>query len=263
MALIHATFKSINLGREVNIVVTLPELVDREGFRVTGIKSPDTRFKTLYLLHGMSGNEWDWVRLTGIERYATAKGIAVVMPAGEDLFYVNGPRYNYADFIGEELVGMTRLMFPLSEKREDTFVAGLSMGGYGAMHTLLNFPDTFCAGASFSGVLDAVGAAEQSMNNQEARTMGVWQSSFGDISKMKGSENDLFYMAEKLQKEGRLPAIYFACGTEDFLYQGNIKFRDFLKGLGAEFTYEEGPGSHTWEFWDEYVQHALDWFPIG
>lgn len=261
MAFIRAAFQSMTLMREMNIAVILPPLLEMEGMRPTGVKSPETKFKTLYLLHGLRGNEMDWVRLTGIERYAYEKNLAVVMPAGDNFFYANGPVSRMGDFVGRELVEMTRLMFPLSLKREDTFVAGLSMGGYGAIRTFLNYPETFRTAASLSGAVDMAAAKDlQGFPPDEGRR--ILEGAFGDPAGIEGSENDLFHMTKRRLEEGLLPELYVACGTEDFLYGTNVKFRDHLKAIGAQVTYEEGPGGHTWDFWDTYIRRVLHWLPL-
>ncbi len=260
MALIHATFNSMVLGREVNITVILPDLRKREGFRPTGYLDAGTKFKTLYLLHGKGGNEWDWIRQTGIERYAAKKGIAVVMPAAEDLFYVNGPTLNFADFIGDELVTATRLMFPLSDKKEDTYVAGLSMGGYGALHTLFTFPETFYKGASLSGVVDIVATVKRDMVPGSFGLQAL-KNSFGSPDVVEGSKDDLMFLVKKLQAENKLPDFWVSTGTEDPFYQNTVDFKNFLEANNVPFTYAECPGSHTWEVWDIHIQDVLNlWF---
>ena len=260
MAMIHCTFPSTVLGREVNIAVILPDLLEREGFRPVGYKALGTRFKTVYLLHGKGGNEWDWIRQTGIERYAAKKGIALVMPAAEDLFYVNGPVCRFADFIGKELVEATRLMFPLSPKREDTYVAGLSMGGYGALHTLFTFPDTFAEGASLSGVVDIVATVKRDMVPGSFGYAAL-KNSFGSAEGVEGSENDLMYLVGQLQREKRLPHFWVSTGTEDPFYENTLHFKEFLEENNVDFTYREGPGAHTWEVWDRDIQSVFDlWF---
>ena len=143
MAVMQVDFVSQCLMRTVTIKVILP--LDKIA-KMNGEKAyvPE-KFKTLYLLHGMLGNHTDWIDGTRIQRWAQEKNLAVVMPAGENRFYVDNPREGayFGEYIGRELVEMTRKMFPLSEKREDTFIAGLSMGGYGAIRNGLKYHKTF------------------------------------------------------------------------------------------------------------------------
>ena len=143
MALIQVNFMSKALLRTVTVNVILP--VDKFSM-ADQAEREDKPYKTLYLLHGIFGNYTDWVTGTDIVRLAQARDLAVVMPSGENGFYLDQPDQgrNYAAFIGEELVNITRKMFPLSRKREDTFIGGLSMGGYGAIRTMTH-------SAAFSG----------------------------------------------------------------------------------------------------------------
>ncbi|MBO5503023.1 MAG: acetylesterase, partial [Lachnospiraceae bacterium] len=121
MALIQVNYVSKSLFRTVTLNVILP--VDKLDAETMNYMSTGNKFKTLYLLHGLIGNYTDWVSGTRIQRWAEEKDLAVVMPSGDNAFYVNSmaPNNDYGKFIGEELVEVTRMMFPLSDKREDTF----------------------------------------------------------------------------------------------------------------------------------------------
>ena len=152
MAFIQCGFFSEVLGLSTSMNVILPQSsagqIGMEG------KSFSEKHHTLYLLHGLSDDHTIWMRRTSIERYAASLGIAVVMPAVHRSFYTdmaNG--YNYWTFVSEELPAIARSFFPLSDAREDNFVAGLSMGGYGAFKLALRCPDKFAAAASLSGAL--------------------------------------------------------------------------------------------------------------
>jgi S-formylglutathione hydrolase FrmB len=212
-------------------------------------------FPVLYLLHGCSDDHTIWTRRTSIERYVSDLGIAVVMPNVHRSFYTDMVYgYKYWTFVSEELPKIVKSFFPVSDCREDTFVAGLSMGGYGAMKLALTHPDRFAAGASLSGVMDITKWADFSA--QEYKLI------FGD-NPVSGTDNDLFFLADKLVKNPSIPRpkIYQCCGTEDFLYQDNVKFKNYFEKLdGFDYTYEEAPGVHSWEFWDKYIQNALKLF---
>jgi len=210
-------------------------------------------FKTLYLLHGLSDDHTAWTRWTSIERYAAEYNIAIVMPNAHRSFYSdkkNGGKY--FTFVSEELIGIMQELFPLSDKREDRYAAGLSMGGYGAMKLGLACPEKFTAIASLSGALDIF----------ERIKLEAWlHDEFGYILKLPTDERrelDLFYMAEKLSKSDcPPPKIYMWCGTEDFLYPDNVKFKAHLEKLGMDFVYEESAGDHVWSCWDYKIQTAL------
>ena len=218
--------------------------------------------KTLYLLHGMSDDEGTWMRRTSIERYAEEKGLAVVMPDGGLGWYTDMYRgLAWFKFISGELPALCRRFFPiLSDKREDTYIGGNSMGGYGALKCALRAPRTFSRVISLSGALDA---ADTAVNNTVPATRRYWEDVFGPAEDVSGSENDLFAAATALTDPALRPRIYMWCGTEDFLYAQNIRMRDHLRALGYDLTYEESPGDHQWRHWDKKIADALDWLLPG
>ncbi|HHY81367.1 MAG TPA: esterase family protein [Clostridiales bacterium] len=255
MAFIQCDFFSEVLGLCCSMNVILPQQTTGQ----IGMKGHafDRKHPTLYLLHGLSDDHTIWMRRTSIERYAAPLGLAVVMPAVHRSFYTDMDRgYRYWTFISEELPAIARSFFPLSDRREDNFAAGLSMGGYGAFKLVLSCPDKFAAGASLSGALDMASL-------EERHTTPEFVNIFGDLSKIRGSRNDLFHLAEEVAKsDGPKPKLYQCVGTEDFLYEDNIRFRDFVRGLDLDHTYEEGPGTHEWGYWDMMIQKVLAWLPI-
>lgn len=261
MAQLKVDFMSKVLMRTVSINVILP--VDKVFF---GKEEEVKPFKTLYLLHGIFGNNNDWISGTRIESWAQEKNIAVVMPSGENKFYINNEYTceRFSDFIGEELVDMTRKMFNLSNRREDTFIAGLSMGGYGAIINGLKFSNTFgcIAGLSSALILEDV----LSDNEGISAIMGgrqYYTGIFGDLSKLRGSDKDYEALAKELSKRPNTPKMYLCCGTEDPLIDANRKFRDLLIDNNFDVTYMEGPGEHNWYFWDEYILKVLQWLPLN
>ena len=154
MALIQVNYMSKALFRIVPINVILPvDSFDADADRY--LMDKDHKYKTLYLLHGLLGNYTDWVSQTRIQKWAEEKNLAVVMPSGDNAFYFKSrtPWDDYETFIGEELPEITRRMFPLSDRREDTFIAGLSMGGYGALRNGIVFSDHFSHVAGLSSAL--------------------------------------------------------------------------------------------------------------
>ncbi|MCI8663278.1 MAG: esterase family protein [Hungatella sp.] len=258
MALMHVDFFSDVLGMCVNMDVIIPQQtkgqIGMEGKGGTG------SYKTMYLLHGMSDDQTIWQRRTSIERYVSRLGIAVVMPTTHLAFYtdtVYGMRY--WTFISQELPGICREFFPrMSEKREDTLAAGLSMGGYGAWKLGLGAGETFGAAASLSGALDIVADNFRHMNGDKAR---LFRGIFGTMDSLKGSDNDLFALAEKrMAAKKNLPRLYAWCGTEDFLYEGNLRAWDHVRRLGFDLTCEESAGDHQWRYWDEKIRDVLKWW---
>jgi S-formylglutathione hydrolase FrmB len=222
-------------------------------------KADKEKYPVLYLLHGLSDDHTIWCRRTSIERYVAPLGLAVVMPNVHRSFYADMAQGGkYWTFVSEELPQIVKSFFPVSDKREDTFVAGLSMGGYGAFKLGLSLPGKFAAAASLSGVLDSSAFARDEARQEEFIRI------FGPLDGIEGSENDLFHLASKLSEDGaKMPKLYQCCGAEDFLYDANIKFRDFSRKLNMDLLYEECPGTHEWGFWDKMIQNVLKWLPLS
>lgn len=255
--LINCEFYSKTLRTNTNVNVIIPE----QDCTKNKYYDSDIEYPVLYLFHGVMGNYSDWVRYTRIENYVQEYNLAVVMPSAQNSFYNNIPNgMRYWTYISEELPEVMRGLFHFSEKRENNFVAGLSMGGYGALKLALRKPESFCAVASLSGAVDVVEMIKQ---GGEIAGTDFLKEAFCDLTKVEGSENDLKYIIKKLKNSGNdIPKIFQCCGTEDTLYPINIEFRDYVKDLGIDITYEEGQGAHTWDFWDEYIQKVLEWLPI-
>ena len=257
MALIQINYVSAALQRTIPLQVILP--IDK--LTPDGKLPKEKKFKTLYLLHGFLGNYTDWVSGTRIQRWAEEKDLCVVMPSGDNAFYVDRPKTGncYGKFIGEELVEMTRRMFPLSRKREDTFIGGLSMGGFGAMRNGLAYHKTFGSIISFSGVLELFEAWK---NTPPGEDSSFQEGLFGSFDAAVNTDKNPTWLVNKLAGKKNLPKIYIACGTEDFLLTHSRNFRDLLQEKGFDVTYEEGPGGHEWDFWDTYIKKAIDWLPL-
>jgi len=263
MALAQVNFFSKSLSRQVTINAIVPV----GSFYMPGMPVREKKpFKTLYLLHGIFGNYTDWLGGTRIAQWAEARNLAVIMPSGENSFYLDNEKSGamYGDYFGRELVEVTRELFPLSGKREDTYIAGLSMGGYGAVRTGLKYHETFgaIAGLSSALVLDnAINATDDSPTIIGRRS--YFESVFGDLDKLAGSDKDPKGLIDMLKsKNADLPAMYICCGTEDFLIEANRDYHRFLLDKGVEHTYVEGPGTHDWDYWDEYILKVLNWLPL-
>lgn len=263
MAMIQANFISKSLFRTVTINVILP--VDKIVLPGSGERE-DKPYKTLYLLHGIFGNYTDWVSGTNIQRWAEEKDLVVVMPSGDNSFYIDNKeaQNNYGEFIGKELVEITRKMFPLSRKKEDTYIAGLSMGGYGALRNGLKYHETFGYIAALSAAL-IVEDLDKRTNDSEffLERRSFAESYFGDLTKVVNSDKNPKWLAKKLVDENSdIPKIYMACGDKDFLLQSNRDFRDYMKSLDVNITFEEGSGGHEWDFWNRHINKVLDWLPL-
>ena len=263
MATLQVNFMSQSLMRTVPIQVILP--VDK--MTAPGIPPREEKpFKTLYLLHGIFGNYTDWLSGTSIQRWAEEKDLAVVMPSGDNMFYVDqeaGHNY-YGEFIGKELVEITRKMFPLSRKREDTYIAGLSMGGYGALRNGMKYSETFGYVAALSSALVTDGIENRTDDNPffaETRTFA--QSVFGDLEKVKDSDKDPKWLVRHNIEKGKpFPKIYMTCGKQDFLLQLNKDFYNYLIQYGVTADFIEEEGSHEWGFWNRAIKRVIDWLPV-
>lgn len=265
MALLHVDFFSDALGMCTSMDVILPENT-RGQIGMEG-RCPDGKYPVLYLLHGMSDDHTIWQRRTSIERYVSELGLAVVMPTTHLGWYTDMYiGYNYWTFLSKELPQICRSFFPMmSDRREDTFAAGLSMGGYGALKCGLLAPETFSCVASLSGGVDVADICETAANHPEEEDDDpqLWFDIFGPGNEVRGSDNDLFAVAERLKASGKpLPKVYMWCGTEDFLYKANQRMRAHLTKLEYDLTYEECPGDHQWKYWDAKIQTVLSWLPI-
>lgn len=258
MALIECKFFSDVLGLSTAMMVILPQPTQNQiGMQNVSVGG---KHKTLYLLHGLSDDHTIWLRRTSIERYVAPLGIAVVMPSVHRSFYtdmVYGGAYE--TFVAQELPALARSFFPLSEKREDNYVAGLSMGGYGAFKLALNYPDNYCAAASLSGAVDMTNRIDQIPDDDPI--VHDIRNIFGHDASIKGTKHDLMFAAARCKTGGKtIPRLYQCCGEDDFLYQGNLAFLDFAKKEALSLTWQSDPGyEHTWDYWDLRIQTVLEW----
>jgi putative tributyrin esterase len=258
MALIRCDFFSEALRLSTSMTVILPQETSSQiGMRGT---ARGTEPPTLYLLHGLSDDDTIWLRRTSIERYAAPLGLAVVMPQVHRSFYTDEAHGNrYWTFLSEELPALVHAFFRVSDRPEDTFVAGLSMGGYGALKWALREPGRFGAAASLSGAVDMV---------RRQRAGGLPDDPplidriFGDRG-VAGTSDDLLWLLDQMSTSAtRLPRLYVCCGTEDVLYDENVMFRDACRARGVPLTVDFGPGEHDWGYWDAKIQDVLAWLPL-
>jgi S-formylglutathione hydrolase FrmB len=255
MALVTCDFFSdaLEVGCSMNVVLPQPT---EEQIGVDG--DPDSRpvprtdFPLLYLLHGLSDDHSAWLRYTSVERYAAAAGLAVVMPAVNRSFYANertGGRY--WDYISEELPTIVGNFLRVSQDPARTYVAGLSMGGYGAMKLALTHPDRFAAAATLSGALDLA-----ELSSREER-VELFERIFGGPIP---ADADIFQLLEAADVD-TLPRIHVSTGTEDApaLVEGNRRFAADLLSKGADVTSDFRPGEHVWQLWDDLLPQVIAW----
>ncbi|CAM3229627.1 alpha/beta hydrolase family protein [Paenibacillus lupini] len=258
MAFLQVQFFSETLRQGCSMNVILPERYHRPS-------EPFVQpYPVLYLLHGASDDHSAWQRNTSIEQYAAEKGIAVIMPSVQYSFYSDMKHgYDYFTYIAEELPQIVKSFFPISERREDTFAIGLSMGGYGAFKLGVSYPQRYAAVASLSGSLDQRTRLEGKalFNNTVFSKQAML--TFGSYEEYVGSDNNIGQLLERRLAEGvTMPSFYQACGTNDHNYEINQSFHEiFHNRINLLYEVESGAG-HDWEFWDKYVRRAVDWLPL-
>lgn len=260
MAIIQCTFTSMSLHRPVNFTAFLP------GDSMFPVPGPMKPLKTLYLLHGYTGGSMDWFKSGEIGELSQMNNLAIIMPEGDNHFYVDdlGRLDMYSQLIGKELVEFTRKVFPLSDKREDTIIGGISMGGFGALINGMRFHDTFGHIVAISPALVKYDIANSTDEpNPVGATRGFFASVFGDLDKYPESENNPAVLAARLKAEGaQFPSIYLACGWNDMLVMPARELHGDLLKLGIAHTYVEGPGTHENIFFFPHLRHGLSYIDL-
>jgi putative tributyrin esterase len=249
MALLTCDFFSDALEVGTSMTVVLPQQTE-EQIGVTGAAAEGPP-PLLYLLHGLSDDHTGWLRYTAIARYAEDAGLAVVMPAVHRSFYADEAHgHRYWDFVSEELPGIVHEFFRVTDRPEETFVAGLSMGGYGALKLALAHPERYGAAAALSGALDV-------------RTLMLLPERADLLARVFGGAvtdaDDLFTL---LPQASGVPPLYLACGTEDPLLPSTRRFADEATAAGLDVTVDLRPGAHEWALWDAMIADVIDWLPL-
>lgn len=258
MANVTIEFFSGALCRRVTFRMYLPNDIqpDEAAARSPYAKRP---MKTLFLLHGYTGSAESW----GMEELAKQYRVALVMPNGENGFWLDGAStgHRYATFVGAELVDYLRSTFGLAKTAEDTAICGLSMGGFGALHTGFAYPNRFGKVGAMSSALivhEIAGMREGEENG--IANYAYYRECFGDLETVEESDSNPEVLVRRLKEQGgRIPEIYLCCGTEDFLLENNRAFHRFLESISVEHRYTESKGAHDWGFWGEYSGKILRW----
>ncbi|QBG46244.1 esterase family protein [Verrucomicrobia bacterium S94] len=249
MALLQTHFYARTIQQSIGMNIILPE-------RSEAWKTPPA---VLYLLHGLSGDHTSWIRRSSIERYVMDLNLVVVMPDAHKSFYTDMAHgSDYWTFFSEELPIRILQWFRVSNERKNTFVAGTSMGGFGAFKLALGRPDLFSHAASLSGALDLAAHINDEWDKSKLRTFGAV---FDSIEKVPGSENDLIHLVRNLKT---VPETEFhvCCGVDDWLYGDSVRFREAAAEKGLHLSYEETAGAHDWDYWDRAIQRVLAWLPV-
>ena len=254
MVLFRGDIKCKSLQRRTSISVILP--ADNIHFLQDAEEIVPKPYRTLYLLHGLYGSDDIFLANTSIQKFAEDNGIAIVIPCGENSFYVDNPKAHayYGEYVGQELLDITRNIFPLSHRREDTFIAGFSMGGYGAVRNGLKYHENFSKIGMISAALITDDIVNYTEDGNVLRSRDFYESIFGDLDELKGSDMDPKALIERCPN---VPDIYMACGEDDFLFEKNIDFHEFLKDMDIDVDFVKASGEHTWEFSEKYIKEFI------
>lgn len=269
MGYLSGSFFSKTLEMDTQLGVILPQ-DSRKHHGYETIKDriiPSEVPKTIIMLHGLGDNYLAWATRTSILRYAEEYDVAVLMPEVTRSFYQD-MKYgrDYFRYITEELPELASSLFHISVEPEDLMIAGLSMGGYGALRCGLTYPERYCGVGVFSSAHDIErlymrkGFEGTSFAQAEIEKDKV--SMWGNEEHIPENSN-IYHLLESYEKKQRKPKFYLGCGTEDFLYED---YKDLLKIFDAhKIPYEstEMPGIHEWAVWDRLIQRALDYFVRG
>lgn len=269
MSLVTMNFESQYLNSNHEISVILPN--KPRGISPKDYYGGQKRYKVLWLLHGTYGDHSDWLRRTNIELYACEKDLIVVMPSALNSNYSNWDKcmmgYGMYDYLTEELMPLIYNWFPASDRREDNFIAGLSMGGRGTIKYAVNHPDKFVAAAVLSAApVDFHELTEEylQLNNPFSLRMKGMVENAGGLEAFLNSSENVWDILDSLARTGKLPRLLFACGKEDTMIYDNLnKFKKHADkiGLKAEYLVLDGY-RHEWRFWDLAIQHALEFFGL-
>ena len=267
MALVKLNFESQFLNGNTEVSIILPDKARDQ--QPADWYANGAKYKVLWLLHGTFGDHSDWLRKSSIELYACEKDLIVVMPSALNSDYTNWDHcmmgYAMYDFLIEELMPLVYNWFPASDKREDNFISGLSMGGEGVMRYALGQPERFAAAAVLSWAprnYERLFAAPGGM--QEERTLNRVANAGGVEAFLASAENSWKVVGDMVKAGADLPRLYFACGTNDMLYDWVTEFKAYAGEIGLDATFDEIEGyAHEWRFWDLTIQKALDFFGLG
>lgn len=276
MALTELRFFSRTLNLQTTVSVILPE--GTQGIGVDGAREETEEFPVLYLLHGKTDDHSIWQRRTSVERYASDKNLAIVMPETHLGAYTDQKYgYRYMTYVSEEVPAVCHRMFRISAAREKSFVAGLSMGGYGALKIGLLCGDRFSKVAAYSSGCDrylslpawtrevssitALRGMEGSVPQREYDDAMHFFLTFGSPEEyLQDETNNLFLLCDRVMREKRpLPEIYMSCGMEDAAFEKNLRLHRRMEEAGIPHTFVQDHGGHAWSYWDRHIQDTLQW----
>jgi len=240
MALLRVEYYSTVLKMNMQMNVILPQETSGQ-IGVDGVSTESASLPVIYALHGLSGDQSSILRRTSLERYAASVRAAIVLPCAHRSWYQDAPQGDYFTHLTQEVPVLCRDFFPnFSQKREETSVIGISMGGYGALKAALTCPEQYGAVATLCAATEG-----HTRTTPEAALC---------------AENNLHILAQRAAECGsNLPRVYSFCSTEDALYPDNCRLREELTALGYHVTSREAPGAHDWAVWDRQLPDVLNW----
>lgn len=240
---LNGNYISRAIGRAIEFSAAIPSPVFVDTLGGDGKKtvySPKEKYPVLYLLHGLGNDMNSWFSYTRAEMYAEENNIAIVTFSAENKFYMNNSAEMWEEFAAEELPALICGYFPVSARAEDTFIAGLSMGGYGALLNGFKHTSRYGAIGSFSG------AVERAKYPKE----------------LEKEYNIALLLDAALSKNEKIPPLYIACGEDDFIYDNSLRLHEKLEKTGVAHTWESVKGfSHEWRFWDAQLEKFINWLP--
>jgi putative tributyrin esterase len=248
-------FKSDLIGQLLPYIALLPP----------DYKDSNARYPVLYLLHGLFGHYDDWLTRTNLADYARRYHVIIITPEGHDNWYTDSataPSDKYESYFIRELIPDVDARFRTLKDRRARGVAGLSMGGYGALKFALKYPDQFIFAASLSGALDAAGRSDDHPGFAWEILRPSIYAVFGPKGTPTRAANDLHRLARDLNTSqiAALPFLYFDCGTEDGLLGTNRELAAILLEKKIPHQYRQLPGEHNWGYWDAQVREVLPLF---
>lgn len=238
------------MGREMPYRVVLP---------ASYASAKDKKYPVLYLLHGLTGHYNNWTDMTKIREHAAAYEMIIVTPEGGDGWYVDSVSKaddKYESYIIQELIPEIEKKFRALNTRDKRAVAGLSMGGYGAIKFGLKYPEKFVIAGSFSGALGAAEITEKTFPGAIGKTLDATMGADGSASRKSNDIFDIIRTASH-EKIKTFPFLYQDCGTEDFLFQNNRDFVALMLEKKVPHEYRQLPGIHDWKYWDKQLPEFL------
>jgi putative tributyrin esterase len=217
------------------------------------------RFPVVYLLHGLTGHFDNWTARTSVVDYSASMDVIIVTPEGEDGWYTDNltkENEKYETYIIKELIPEIDKKFRTIDRRNHRAIAGLSMGGFGAIKFGLKYPDMFALAGSFSGALGAANITEKQFPGAIGKTINTIFGPFGGEVRKANDPFDIVRRATA-DKVKTFPFLYLDCGTEDFLFQSNREFVALLLEKNVPHEYRQLPGAHNWKYWDKQVEEFL------